>query len=236
MYHICNIVASIGGRALFDSSSGFWFNGGVRNILLSFTFLFIWSCGTAQTSTPKEELTTPSPTEPKLEKLTVIDANTLKNLPSAKESFQSDEDGFRIRLPRSGVSYSPSGFPKAGERPVAGHGAWKMQEAEIDIQVSPIPPGLIATWSKERLADELKQTVERSVGNVTGGKKLYDREITQGELLGREIKVHAQRIDLIARMFYANDRLYLLGAMLTDEKDAEDLAKKALDTFEVVKK
>jgi len=119
--------------------------------------------------------------------------------------------------------------------PKSGNATWKMLEAEIQIRISPMPPGLISTWTRDQLVEELKKTVESSVGNVTGGQKVYDKEIKQGELIGREIKVRAQGTDIIARLFYTNDRLYMLAAMLTTEPDAEALVKKVFDTFEITK-
>ena len=120
--------------------------------------------------------------------------------------------------------------------PESGKAAWQMQEATIEIRINPIPPGLIATWSSAQIVDELKKTIESSVQNVTDGKKVYEKEIIQGDLIGRETKVTARGHTMVVRVFYANDRLYVLGSDLGKDADSEMLVKRAFDTFELIKK
>jgi hypothetical protein len=208
----------------------------VRYLLLLLIILLIFSSGNAQTSAPKPT-PTPSPTEPRSERLTVISGNTLTALPSVEDSFQAKEDNFRIFLPRVSASYHPSKFPGPGEdMPKTGSASWKMLQAEIEIDITPMPPGMIATWSKEQISEELEDAAKSGVQNVTRGEMVYDHVVEQGDLTGREIKVRTGGTTLIARLFFTNDRLYMLAAMLTDEKDAETLVKKAFDTFEITKK
>jgi hypothetical protein len=79
----------------------------------------------------------------------------------------------------------------------------------------------------------LKQSIEAAISNANG-QRIYEKDIKVGDLVGREAKVTAQGVTLLTRVFFANDRQYVVAAQLGRDANAESLAKAALDTFELI--
>ena len=206
----------------------------MQKIFVLLFVILITSCTNAQkpapTPTPES-----SPTELKLEHMATITAisYSLKTLPAVENAFQAKEDGFTVRLPPPSNPYQPAVFPQPGDMPKSGKVSWKMQEATVEIRIMPFPPGLIATWTKEQIVGELTNILDSSFQNVTGGEKVYEKDLKQGDLIGREAKIRARGHTMVVRVFIANDRSYMLAADLGRDADSESLVKKAFDTFQL---
>jgi len=195
--------------------------------------LFSWSCAGSQQTVPAPS---PSTTD-----LIVGNANTiigvttsLKRLPSDEDIFESKEDSFRIHLPRWPELERAAVFPPPGGEPQAGRVIWQMQEAEIALSIVPMPPGLITSWSREQLRDELTQTMLASISKIRNHRVVHGKEIDHRGMSGREAKVVAGEFTIFARLFIANDRQFMLIAQFQDPA-TEALVKKVFDTFEVTK-
>jgi hypothetical protein len=201
-------------------------------------FIFILVLLTSGCSACGQQATpTPAPVELKLEKVTTITAVTtsLRRISSSDPKFEGKEDFFRIQLPQPLAAYKPAQWPKsAGEMPVPGRTIWDMEEAEIAVSITPLPPGLIRSWSRDELGRNLTDSIDSAIGYVTNGRKIDEKDINIGDISGREVKVISRGKILFARVFFANDRQYVLGAQLKEAPDAEALVKTAFDTFEII--
>lgn len=202
--------------------------------LIFFLILLTSGCATAgQQPTPTPS---PTPVELKLEKLGKITAisTSLRRISNTDPKFEGTEDFFRIQLPSPITAFKPAQWPKnTGERPIPGRTYWQMDEAEIAISVTPLPPGLIQSWSPDELLRNLNETIEKGIQNAKG-KKVFEKDVDLGSIRGREVKMVASRKTLINRVFFANDRQYALIAQLKDDRSAETLVMKMFDTFEII--
>jgi hypothetical protein len=209
------------------------FNLIMRNLLILLILLVSAFGAMAQRATPS-----PTPVEPKLERLAKITSvtRTLKGVSASDPKFEGKEDHFRIRLPLDSVTYTPAKWPKAvGESPTPGRAWWHMVEADLGVSISPLPPGQASKWTSERLSAEETDSIEAGVQNA-GGTKIYEKKITLGDLRGKEAKIVAGDTTILMRIFFANDRQYVLGASWTKGDDTEALVKAAFDTFEIIRK
>lgn len=179
---------------------------------------------------------TPTPVELKLEKLTNITAitHTLKDFSGTGPKFEGEEDQFRIRLPLEPDSHKPASWPNApGDMPTPGRTSWNMVEAEIGVSITPMPPGLISGWGKNELSAVQTDIIDRVVMG-SGGRKIYEKEVLLGDLKGKEAKIIARGTIMLTRVFFANDRQYVVGAALKEGADHEALVKATFETFEIV--
>jgi hypothetical protein len=191
------------------------------------------AAGQQATPTPPP---TPASDNPKLKHIGTITgiSRSLRRLSKTDPKFEGKEDFFRIGLPQPFTAYKPAGWPKAyGEMPVPSRTTWHMEEAEIMVSVTPIPPGLIQSWSAEELLLNLSDTIDRGVKNASA-KVIYEKDSNMGNIRGREAKATARGKTMLMRVFFANDRQYLIGAQLKDAADAESLVKTLFDTFEIL--
>lgn len=200
-------------------------------------FLFVSLLLATSCATSGQQTTvSPTPIELKLEKLGKITAvsKSLKGISSSDPKFEAQEDFFRIQLPQPLAPYVPAKWPKlAGEMPTPSRTFWEMDEAEFAISITPLPPGLIQSWSADELLMNLTQTIQSGVQNASA-RKVYEQDVSVGAIKGREAKVIASGKVLFTRAFFANDRQYVLIAQLNGASKVEDLVKATLDTFEIM--
>jgi hypothetical protein len=110
-----------------------------------------------------------------------------------------------------------------------------MVEAEIGVSVVPVPPGLISGWDKKQISTVQADYID-GVVKATGGRKIYEKEVSLGELKGKEAKIIAKGSTMLTRIFFANDRQYVVAAALKEGEDNEPLVKAAFETFEIVQR
>jgi hypothetical protein len=200
---------------------------------LLFTLILLAS---AWSTAGQQATASPTPVELKLERLGTITAvtRTLRGVSSSEPKFESKEDHFRIQLPRETKSHKVAVWPKTpGEMPTPGRTTWDMVEAEIAVSITPMPPGLISTWSRDELSAAQTNSIDAGVSSASG-KKIYEKEVAPAGLKGREARVEARGYIMFIRVFFANDRQNVIAAQLKRGGDSEALVKATFDTFEIV--
>lgn len=108
-----------------------------------------------------------------------------------------------------------------------------MDEAQIIVSISPLPLGLVSSWSNEEVSAFETEAIDRGIQNASA-RKIYEKNITLGKLQGKEVKSEARGTTMLTRIFLANDRQYVIGASFKKPDEAEVLVKSAFDTFEII--
>lgn len=154
---------------------------------------------------------------------------------SGQQLYESKTGGYKIAFPKTPVEGKTPVESEMGKLDIYS-ASYVADEGMYTSVYMDYPDSLINSEMVD-LEEFYAGVIEGSASNVNG-KILYLKNITLNEIEGREVKISVEKQSIkvvtVMRLFLVANRMYILQTA-ADEEDVGELAKRFMDSFELIK-